>query len=60
MGFLKKLVKAGINTVAVPLDIGRDVLTLGGVSTDQDEPYTKQRAKKIKKALEDAMDALDD
>ena len=60
MGFFKKLFKGGIDTTLLPLEMVKDIVTLGGVSTDQNETYTKKRARKVKEAVEDAYDALDD
>lgn len=60
MGFLKKLTKSVIDTALLPVEVVRDVATLGGLNTDQDEPYTKKRARKVLEDLQDAYDALDD
>ena len=48
-----KMVKLVVNTVAIPIDVTKDVLTLGGVVTDQRKPYTAQR---IEKLVDDAQD----
>lgn len=60
MGFFSKLTKAAIDTVLLPVDIVKDTVTLGGLNVDEDEPFTVKRARKIKKALDDAYDTLDD
>lgn len=60
MGFFRKLIKGGIDTALLPVDVGKDILTLGGLNIDKDEPATVERAKKIKKALDDAYDSLDE
>ena len=53
-GMLESLAKAATAVVvAVPVCIVADVVTLGGVLTDKQKPYTA-------KALEDAMDNLRD
>lgn len=58
MGFFGKLLKATIETVTLPIDVAKDVISMGGVIDDQDQPYTVQRLKKIKGDLEDAADEL--
>lgn len=62
MGFGKffgNLIQAGAQTVLLPLDIAKDVVTLGGACTG-DEPATIERMAKIAAELEDAYDALDE
>ena len=60
MGFFKKLTKAAVDTVLLPVEVVKDVTTLGGALTDEEEPYTVKRGKKIKDAIEDAYDNLDE
>lgn len=40
MGFFGKLIKATVQTVLVPVNVVKDVVTMGGVLTDKEEPYT--------------------
>lgn len=60
MGFLGKLVKGVIDVALVPVDVVKDVVTMGGAMTGKQEPYTVTRAKKViedvEKAGEDAGD----
>ena len=60
MTFFKKLFKSGIDAALLPLEMVKDVATVGGVITGQDEPYTVKRAKKVKEAAKDAYNALDE
>jgi hypothetical protein len=60
MGIFKKLVKAGVDTVLLPVAVVADVATLGGINTDRDKSYIKGQLESIKKALEDAYDELDE
>ena len=48
MGLFGKLLRTAIHTVTLPVDVVKDVATMGGVLTDEEEPYTVQKAKKIK------------
>jgi len=54
MGLFSALVKITIDTVILPIEIVKDVVTLGGVATEQDKPYTVQRLEQIKKDAEEA------
>jgi hypothetical protein len=56
--FLGNLLQAGAQTIALPLDIVKDVVTMGGACTG-DEPATLERLKRVKEELEDAYDELD-
>ena len=61
MGFGKffgNILQAGAQVVALPLDVAKDVLTLGGAVIDEDSA-TIERLKKVKEELEDAYDELD-
>jgi len=60
MGFFKKLTKGVIDTALLPVEVVKDVATLGGVSVDEDEPFTKKRLKKVLDDLEAAYDSLDE
>lgn len=59
MGIFKKLTQATIRTVTTPISVAADIITLGGINTDQDEPYTVQKLKKIKDNLEGAKEDWD-
>jgi len=60
MGIFGKITQGIIDTALIPLDVAKDVATLGGVNTDQEEPYTLQKAKKLRDKAEEIYDALDD
>ena len=51
----KSILKAAVAVVTVPVDVVADVITMGGVMTDQDEPYTAQKARKIMRNIDDAV-----
>lgn len=48
MNLFGQLVRTVVNTVTLPVAVAKDALTLGGVCTDEPEPYTVQQLKKIK------------
>jgi len=60
MGILRKLAKTVIHTATAPIDIVKDVATLGGVITEEDEPYSIQKAKKILDDWEELENEIDD
>ena len=53
MSFLGKLASAAVGVVVSPVDIVKDVVTMGGALTDKDEPYSVTRAKQIGNDLTD-------
>ena len=42
--------------LVTPVEVVKDVATLGGVLTDEEEPYTVQRLKKAQKKLDEALE----
>lgn len=60
MSIFKKLVKGVLDTALTPVEVLKDVVTIGGVSTDQKEPYTARRLKKALRAFKDAYEELDE
>lgn len=51
MSLFGKVVKLVVNVAALPVEVVKDVFTLGGVATENGQPYTVERVKKI---VEDA------
>jgi hypothetical protein len=47
------LLRAVAETAKLPIDIAADVVTMGGMLTDKDEPYTVRRIKKAYRSLDD-------
>ena len=60
MGLFGKITQGLIDTALIPVDVVKDVATLGGVSTDQEEPYTLQKVKKLRDKAKDIYNSLDD
>lgn len=49
MKLFGQIVRTVVNVVALPVEVAKDVITLGGVSTKgRLEPYTIERLKKLK------------
>jgi hypothetical protein len=54
MSIFGKLIKAVVNVAVLPIEIVKDVGTLGGVCTKGDfEPYTKERLEKLVEDIKD-------
>lgn len=48
MSLFEKIVKTVVNVAILPIELTKDVVTLGGVARDQPKPYTLQQLDKIK------------
>lgn len=60
MGLFGKIIKTVIDVAGTPIDVVKDIATMGGALTDEDEPYTLQQLKKIGKDVEDIKEKLDE
>ena len=60
MALFGKILGTVFDTVTSPIEIVKDIGTMGGVLTDEDEPYTLKRLKKLAKDTEDIREELDD
>lgn len=60
MGIFGSLLKTTLDIATSPIDIAKDVLTLGGTITDENEPYTVQKMKRLNRDIEDIIDDVDD
>ena len=52
MGLFSSLIKVAVETVKLPVAVVKDVVTMGGLATDQDKSYTEQQLDEIKDASE--------
>jgi len=48
------LAKAVVGVASIPVSVAADVVTLGGVLTDKDEPYTAKTISDIVKNIDNA------
>jgi hypothetical protein len=53
MSLFGKIVKTVVNVAILPVQVVRDVYTLGGIATEQKKPYTLQQLEKIKEEAND-------
>ena len=60
MGFLTHLTKTVLDVATSPIDVAKDVVTMGGVLIDEDEPATVKKIKKIVEDIDGLPDSVDD
>ena len=53
---LKELFQSALNLAVVPIEIGKDIVTMGGVLTDEEKPYTLKRLEKAQEKLDEALE----
>lgn len=54
MGLFGKIVKTAVNVALLPVDLAKDVLTLGGCSTrGKFRPYVTDRLERLKEDADD-------
>jgi hypothetical protein len=60
MSIFGKILKTGFDIVTTPIDVAKDVVSLGGVLDGHDESYTAKKLKRLQRDAEDMRDELDD
>ena len=60
MGLFGKILKTTFDVVTLPVDVIKDVATMGGVLTDENKPYTAQKFERFGDDLEEIRDEVDD
>ena len=48
MSLFGQFVATVVNVATLPVAVAKDIVTLGGVASDQDEPYIVQKLREIK------------
>jgi hypothetical protein len=56
MGLIGNLISATVNTALLPVSVLKDSITVGGALTDEEEPATLSRVRKIIQDLEDGAE----
>ncbi len=59
MGFFSSLTKMAMDVVETPVALIKDIATLGGALTDEEEPYTAKKLKDIQQDWDSAKESLD-
>lgn len=60
MSIFGKLLKTTLDIATTPIDVAKDVVTLGGALTDQRKPYTAQKLDRLQDDAEEIRDSLDE
>lgn len=60
MSIFGKLLKTGLDVVTTPIDVVKDVATLGGTLTGERQTYTGKKIERLGDDLEEIRDSLDD
>jgi len=60
MGFFSSLTKLALDVIVTPIEIVKDVVTLGGELTDEKGTYTGRKIYDIKNDFYELKDSLDD
>lgn len=58
LGLIRKTVQTGLNVVTTPVDVVKDVVTLGGAMTDQEVPYTVKKIKRVCKDIDELPNSI--
>ena len=58
MGIFGNILGTIIDTATLPVSVIKDVATMGGVLTNQNESYTQKKVEKIQEDFEDLDDNL--
>ena len=53
MKLFGQIIRTVVNVAMLPCAVAKDVIFLGGLSTDQEKPYTVQQLEKIKREAEE-------
>ncbi len=56
MGFLSSFAKAFVHVALTPVEITKDMITLGGSLTEEDETYTMKRLRKAQECVDNALE----
>ena len=59
MSVLRKIAKICFDLATTPIEVTKDIVTMGGVLTDRNEPYTSKHLKRLDKDLKEIRDAID-
>lgn len=60
MGLFGKLLKTTFDIVTLPIEVVKDVATMGGVLTDENRTYTAQKFERLGNDLDEVRDEIDE
>lgn len=59
MSIFGKLLKTGIDVVTMPIDVVKDVATLGGALTGEQQTYTGKKLERLDRDMEEIREEAD-
>jgi hypothetical protein len=59
VSILGKILKTGLDVVTTPIDVVKDVATMGGALTGEQETYTGKKIRRLGEDLEEIRDEVD-
>lgn len=59
MSIFGKLLKTGLDVITTPIDVVKDVATLGGTLTGEQQTYTGKKLERLGDDLEEIRDEAD-
>lgn len=59
MSLFGKILKTAFDVATTPIDIAKDVVTMGGAMTEQNKPYTAQKISRLLDDGEEIRDEID-
>lgn len=59
MSIFRQLTKTIFDVCTIPVDVAKDIITMGGALTDEDVPYTIQKAKQLNNDLDDVRKEIE-
>lgn len=57
---IRNLLKMTLASVTLPIDVVKDVITMGGARNNQDQPYTVKKLKTIDRDIKSIGSELDE
>lgn len=57
---IRNLLKMTLASVTLPIDVVKDVITMGGALNNQDQPYTVKKLKTIDRDIKSIGSELDE
>ena len=60
MGIFGKLLKTTFDLATLPIDVAKDVITMGGALNDQDQPSTVKKLKTLDRDIKSIGSELDE
>lgn len=60
MSLFGSILKTGLDLITTPIEVVKDVATMGGAANGQDESYIERRLQKLARDIEDIEEDVED